>query len=189
MKNTNSNFSRRDMLAMCASMSATFAAMWLTKPHLAFADTAMQSEIAPEAQPYHELITRLADIIIPKTDTAGAIDAGVPQFIQTILKDWYSLSERQKLLDDLANFDDLAQKSGNRRFLDAPRDVQHEIVKQVDESGQIPSFADFKAFTVFGFYTSEVGANQLDYTPVPGVFKPCTPVTPKTRAAMIQGIG
>jgi gluconate 2-dehydrogenase gamma chain len=36
------------------------------------------------------LVTQVADVIIPKTDTPGAKDAGVPSFIDLMLKDVYS---------------------------------------------------------------------------------------------------
>ena len=39
-------------------------------------------------------VTAIAEMIIPRTETAGATDVGVNQFIDLILTEWYSDEER-----------------------------------------------------------------------------------------------
>jgi hypothetical protein len=47
------------------------------------------------------LCSQLAEIIIPTTDTPGAIAAGVPQFIEFMVADWYTDTERKLFFDGL----------------------------------------------------------------------------------------
>ena len=41
--------------------------------------------------PQHDTVTAVVDIIVPRTDTPGAVDAGVPRFIDQMFKDWNGL--------------------------------------------------------------------------------------------------
>ena len=44
------------------------------------------------------LVSQVAEIIIPKTDTPGAKDVGVPGFIDQILKECYKKEDQDKFL-------------------------------------------------------------------------------------------
>src|SRR5688572_1054159 len=47
------------------------------------------------------LVADVAEIMIPRTDTPGAKDAGVPAFIDLILKDAYEEEDRQRYVSGL----------------------------------------------------------------------------------------
>src|SRR5690349_5124063 len=55
------------------------------------------------------IVTQVADIIIPKTDTPGAKDVGVPRFIDIMLKDCYTKEDQDHFLSGLKAFDAGAQ--------------------------------------------------------------------------------
>src|SRR5262245_12567022 len=50
-------------------------------------------------------VTRMADLILPETDTPGAGTARVNEFIDLIVTEWYNDEERARFLDGLANVD------------------------------------------------------------------------------------
>ena len=50
------------------------------------------------------VITEMAEIIIPKTDTPGAKEAGVPAFIGQMVFKAYSPDNRDKFIADLTDF-------------------------------------------------------------------------------------
>src|SRR5437667_12734658 len=49
----------------------------------------------------NETVATIAELIIPKTDTPGARDAGVPAFIDVMLAEWVGDEERKMFTDGL----------------------------------------------------------------------------------------
>lgn len=132
------------------------------------------------------IVSRVSDIIIPRTDTPGAVDVGVPSFIDLMLKDVYKKEDQDRFLSGLQEFDDEAHKIYNDSFLDLVPDEQQELVKRVhDEAVKAdgqgrprPFILMVKELTMLGFFTSEVGATQvLQYDPVPGAYHGCLPLS------------
>lgn len=56
-----------------------------------------------------ETLAALVDQIIPSTETAGAAEAGVPQFVDMMLTDWYAPEDRDTFLAGLAAMDARAE--------------------------------------------------------------------------------
>jgi gluconate 2-dehydrogenase gamma chain len=135
------------------------------------------------------LISRVADIIIPKTDTPGAVEVGVPGFIDQMLKDVYSKEEQQSFMNGLKAFEERAEKEIGDVFIEASEEEQVAFVtkvhKEAVEANRSTSPAPPKPFilmtkelTMLGFFTSEAGATQvLQYVPVPGAYKGCVPLS------------
>jgi len=63
------------------------------------------------------IIAEVAEIIIPRTDTPGAKDVGVPQFIEAMVQDALSSEDRQAFLEGVEDFDAAAQRAQGRPFL------------------------------------------------------------------------
>ncbi|MFZ5971971.1 MAG: gluconate 2-dehydrogenase subunit 3 family protein [Bacteroidota bacterium] len=133
------------------------------------------------------LVAEVAEIIIPKTDTPGAKDVGVPGFIDLMLKDCYKKEDQDRYLAGLAEFDNAAKTAYGEAFLDLDPAQQAEHVKKVHDaaieatrSGELkerPFILTTKELTVTGFFTSEPGATQvLQYAPVPGAYHGCLPL-------------
>lgn len=133
------------------------------------------------------IISELAETIIPKTDTPGAKDAGVPGFIDLILKDCYKKEDQDRFLAGLKEFDDAAKSAHGDSFIYLEPDKQLEFAKaqneaalkliKEDPSAPRPFFLMAKELTLLGFFTSEPGATQvLQYVAVPGSYKGCIPL-------------
>ena len=131
------------------------------------------------------LITQLSDIIIPKTDTPGAKDVGVPGFIDVMVKDVYSKEDQDRFLEGLKAFNDGAEKKYGDPFIELTPEQQSEYtiethVVALDQLalGEKRHFILMaKELTLLGFFTSEVGATQvLQYDPVPGAYHGCVPL-------------
>jgi hypothetical protein len=137
------------------------------------------------------LVTEVAEIMIPRTDTPGAKDVGVPAFIDTMLQATYKQQDQTRYLDGLAEFEAHARERHGKPFLQLLPDQQREWVREVhdaalhlardngmgDRREQRPFILMTKELTMLGFFTSEVGATQvLQYVAVPGVFRGCVPL-------------
>lgn len=142
------------------------------------------------------LISALAETILPRTDTPGAIDAGVPGFIDDIVATVYSSEQQKKFVAGLDALAEQAKAEINENFEDATPDLQLTFVK--DQNTKLlstgdaseskgwwaagtgkdkPFFLELKELTILGFFTSEAGATQvLQYNQVPGPFQGCVPL-------------
>jgi hypothetical protein len=133
-----------------------------------------------------ELITSIADLIIPATETTGAKGVGVPEFIDLILTECYSAKDRDRFLAGLADFEvQFLQKKGTT-FLQAKSEEQTEILTELDREAvaarrsgakDLAFFGMMKELTLIGYYTSAVGANdELQFQPATDRFDGCIPV-------------
>jgi hypothetical protein len=107
------------------------------------------------------LVTTIAEMIIPETDTPGATSVKVPEFIDLILTEWASDDERAAFLAGLADIDARATALGTKRFVDMPPAGRLELfttldVKRTDKAGAGHAVVRLKALTVYGYFTSKV---------------------------------
>lgn len=137
------------------------------------------------------LVADVAEIIIPKTNTPGAKEVGVPAFIDTMLKDVYTQEDRDRYLKGLQEFDAAARAAHGKGFVELKKDQQTELVKKFHNDAvstelaydprpkdlKRPFILVTKELTLLGFFCSEVGATQvLQYVAVPGGYQACVPV-------------
>lgn len=141
------------------------------------------------------VVEAVADLIIPRTDTPGAREVGVPAFIDVILKDVYPTEDQARFVSGLKDFDAEAQRAHGKPFLElqpaqqlsflqqahdaaAAAEQERDAAKEVPASQRKRPFVlMMKELTLLGFFTSQVGVTQvLQYEAVPGKFQPCVPV-------------
>lgn len=117
-----------------------------------------------------ELVARVADMIIPRTDTPGAIDVGVPAFMDVMLRDCYKKPAQDAFITGV-------QVLEHKNFLGLKPDQQTALLKQIEASSTpnatTPSFWQIiKEVTLLGYFTSEAGIKaSFDYQPIPGRFE------------------
>jgi gluconate 2-dehydrogenase gamma chain len=115
-------------------------------------------------------ITLLADIIIPTDDRSGsASDAGVPQFIEFIVKD---MPEHQlPMRGGLRWVDMYCLKNYNAPFTDCSRQQQIALIDQIAYPAKaqphmqpgVAFFNRMRNLTASGFFTSKIGIADLGY--------------------------
>jgi len=131
------------------------------------------------------LISDVAERIIPRTDTPGAIDAKVPEYIGMLLSDWFSEDESAEFIASLDIFNKTAVKAGDSDYLNATD--KDALLTQLDNDGD-DAFIALKKLVVFGFYTSETAQEDLQYDPIPGEYNGCLSLEETGNAWMTSGI-
>lgn len=125
------------------------------------------------------LVTLLADMIIPRTDSPGASDVGVTAFIDHLLAEWYQPDEVQPLLAGLGMINTIAQLDFGSRFVELPEPDRVSLLTSIDNrkgaSGSAEAaFARIKSLTVYGYFTSERVMTEVTREPIiPGRFDGC----------------
>ena len=125
-----------------------------------------------------DVLASLTDAIIPRTDTPGASDAGVPKYIEMMLTE-FTPSDRVEIfrsqLDWVSSWLATQDAHGLEDVADEKRIA---LLTALDDqafadgtSNELPPgepalFAILKPLTVAGYYTSQIGATQeLHQTP------------------------
>jgi hypothetical protein len=138
------------------------------------------------------LMEAIAERIMPKTDTPGAIDAGVPSFIDTMMAEFYQEKEKKAFREALQLVEKDAKDTYGKSFVKLEPAMQDELLNKYDKEAYEQSqqkdaephfFRTMKELTLLGYFTSEVGATEfLKYDPVPGDYKGCIPYSEVGRA-------
>ena len=137
-------------------------------PHHHAADTPAPLPAVPSyfSASDFETISRIADLIIPQTDTPGALAAGVPFYIDMIVN---RNSAQQSLCSDgLRWLDEEAMRVANTKFTGLNEQQQLMILQPLCASADagktagrlIQFFALIKGLTADGYYTSQAGLIQ-----------------------------
>lgn len=135
------------------------------------------------------LVSQVSEIIIPKTETPGANDTGVPGFIDQLLNEVYTKEDQEKFISGLKEFSDEALNQYGDPFVELEPAKQVEFVtaqhndavkaaKETKPAPPRPFVLTMKELTMLGFFTSQAGATQvLQYEAVPGAYKGCIPLS------------
>lgn len=125
-------------------------------------------------------VRAVADRILPRTDTPGAVDVGVPGFIDRFYGGFMTPTEQQLLMKGLGNVEAAAKAAHGAPFATLSpeqQDVVLQGIARAEEQQAESAFRLLRSVTVLGYFTSEeVGRTVLHYLPVPGVYQPCVPI-------------
>jgi hypothetical protein len=127
------------------------------------------------------LATAFADTLMPRTDTPGAVDAGVPALLSALLANWASPRTRAGVIEALQRIDASAGAGG---FAAKPADRRNAILAAHDQANFAdPDYRRLRELVLVLYYSSEPGATvELRYEHAPGAFEPSIPITAQTRA-------
>jgi len=133
------------------------------------------------------IISELAEIILPKTDTPGAKEVGVPNFIDTIVNENYEKEDQERFIVGLTAFEEDAKKTYGDGFIYCKPEDQIALVKKSlgaaiqekkeNTATKKPFILMAKELTMLGYFTSEPGATKvLQYEAVPTKYNGCIPL-------------
>jgi gluconate 2-dehydrogenase gamma chain len=133
------------------------------------------------------LLEQVSEVIIPATDTPGAIGAGVPVFIRDMLINWGNDESRAQIAAVLETIDKRAWAKHGAAFLELPDTNRLALMRVYDDESvkaHDPAYRKFKQMVLLGYYHSEIGATQeLRFELVPGAWRSCLPLNEIGRAS------
>jgi hypothetical protein len=145
-----------------------------------------------------DLIAALAETIIPATDSPGAKEAGVQEYIIMMVKDCTEKKSQNKFIDGLKELEHYCSSSFSKTFQQCSTQQQQQTLNHFEERGKSYNgiigkvenrffgksfFATLKSYAVEGYCTSEAGATKgLAYLYIPGKFIGCMPLQPGQKS-------
>ena len=132
------------------------------------------------AAPQFALAAAIAERILPRTDTPGAGDVGVPAFLDRLYGEFMTPDEQQRFAAGLDEVEAASTAEHRVPFVSLAADQQDALLTRIARASQDQDtsfFAQMRAAVVLGYFTAEeVGRNVLHYLPVPGRYDPCLPI-------------
>lgn len=128
------------------------------------------------------LVGALADTIIPRTDTPGATDVGVPSFIDVIVTENYADAERAAFTAGLDAIEAQAKNAGGASFADLPLETRVAVIDAIEAASDRRAepnrtYWRLKGLIVHGYFTSEpVMKRVLKVEIMPGRFDGSAPM-------------
>ncbi|MDQ8181353.1 gluconate 2-dehydrogenase subunit 3 family protein [Pelagicoccus sp. SDUM812005] len=116
-----------------------------------------------------KIVSLASELILPKSDTPGAQDVGVPQFIDLIYGEYMTDEEKERFEEGLAAW----RRAG---FESASPKEQVALLKSPEQSSR-GFIRHLRELTITGYFTSEeVAKTVLRFVPVPGRYDGCVPI-------------
>ena len=137
------------------------------------------------------LVRAVADTIIPRTDTPGATDVGVHQFVNVIVSEHAKEDERAALLAGLDAIDARATSQSGAVFSKLDADARGKLIESLESGPRdvepARSWWQLKGLVVHGYFTSEpVMKDVLKTVVMPGRFEGAAPVQIKKKPSQVR---
>jgi len=141
-----------------------------------------------------KLVSTLVDTILPKTDTPGALELQVDQFIDLVIANIFDTKGQQAMQAQLDSFNTQCQEEFGDFFANLSRDKRTEVLRREEqenpkfnkkiwgsavgeEQKPVGVYRTLKSMALWGYFSSEaIGKNVLSYDPIPGAYIGCLPL-------------
>jgi hypothetical protein len=154
--------------------------------------TTYQPEFLNEEE--FSFISEVSEGILPKTDTPGAKEVGVPEYIDRVVAQIYAPEDQERFRQGLKELMDKANTELGKPITDLTSAELNTYVAGLDTGMKAQwetweatppaseeearqrynAFQDLKQLTIGGYFsTQEVATTQLAYDPVPGEWIGC----------------
>jgi hypothetical protein len=137
------------------------------------------------------LVRAVADTIIPRTDTPGATDVGVHQFVNVIVSEYAKDDDRATLLAGIDAIDARAMSQSNVVFPGLDAQARGKLIEGFESGPRdvepARSWWRLKGLVVHGYFTSEpVMKDVLKVVVMPGRFEGAAPVQIKKKPSQVR---
>jgi hypothetical protein len=126
-------------------------------------------------------ISAIADALIPRTETPGALDVGTVDFIELLLAEWASDDDRAMITRGLTELDERASAEYGRTWPALGPEAAAAEIAWAEAPAEQPTAGQralrrLKSWTVHAWLTSEqVQRNVIHTNITPGAYEGCAP--------------
>ena len=124
------------------------------------------------------VVSRVSDLLLPRTETPGALDVEVPGLLDRLMAEWANQETRTSHLDAVAALDaELSTRVGGD-FLLVDAASAERALADVDADAyagqQVPGYRGLKGLISQMYFATEGGAvEELGWVRIPGRWDPC----------------
>lgn len=160
--------------------------LWNKKPDLFFLENSK------------DLIHSLVETIIPKTDTPGAGELNIHEFVIRMVKECSEVKAQNKFLLGLTEVESYCNSEFDKSFSLCTQSEKIQTMRYMEDRDKLlpgiagkaqhkflgrSFFATLKEYTTLGYFTSQPGSSEaLRYVPIPGRYIACEKISPSEKA-------
>lgn len=134
------------------------------------------------------MLNQFIDILLPTTDTPGAVEAGVPEFLDKFAQNYLPSEVQQKFRDGLMAINKDSEAKYGKPFNKLSNEQQTELINIYDEAAfgegkegsdlvALDFYKEMKSNICWAYCTSELGATKhLQFDFDPGEYVDCVPI-------------
>jgi|SRR5690606_31875051 len=187
---------RRTVIVVIILAICSYITYWLGEFYLHYYRT-QKIPIPPDIFDRKNVLDEISEIIIPKTETPGAKEAGVSMYIISIFEFCLTPRDKKTLLYGFNNLEEHCQKQYSSSFVNCSQDRKIAALGSFQDQGAYKNafvnkvrnrllgkrfFELIKDLTVEGYCSSKLGATcGLAYDHIPGNYIACAPLSPNQR--------
>lgn len=138
-------------------------------------------------------VSQLVDTLLPRTDTPGAIELNVDQFIDLVIANIYDKDGQVSIMTEIDTFNSRCKEERGKFFADLSNDERDQVLRKeekdnpkfngriwgtaVGDQQPVGVYRTLKSLALWGYFSSEaIGENVLNYDPIPGMYRGCVPL-------------
>ena len=128
------------------------------------------------------LLSRLSDLLIPRTGTPGALDMQVPALLDRLMDEWANAETKAQHRAALTGLDEALRELGPGPFVSVSDEDAESALVALDalafdpaapEREVLDDYRSLKGLISQMYFATEAGADEQGWVPVPGRWDPC----------------
>jgi len=146
------------------------------------------------SEPEALLVSTLVDVILPRTDTPGALDVNADRFMDLFYSKALTEEEKNQLRAQIASFDSECKANFGASFVMLSTLEQNKVLERAEASStkfngsvwgtavnrqqDVGFYRQTKSMAIWAYCSSEkIGKEILAYDPIPGEYIGCLPLS------------
>jgi len=139
-------------------------------------------------------ISTLLDMILPRTETLGALDVKADIFIDKVFAETYDKTRQENIRAEITAFNANCKKKLGTIFIGLSEADRTKVLQEAEATSEkfnpgvwgtsvgkqktIGFYRSIKSMAIWAYFTSEeIGEKVLNYDPNPGSYEPCKPLS------------